>query len=574
MSFGDPPQLSLTTDRRRWAPCRISKVGSRWCVGRKAMKSPSSNPADLWEHGRPVPQRGHPLPVRGTRRLSVAPTFEIIRALGSGGMADVYLASMRVGDQQEMIALKRIRGGARDDALMRAHLEREARACALLRHDNIVALRAFGEDPDGPYLALEYVEGCSAGDLLRDSSASNPLSVPLIASIALDCACALQYAHDYTNSSEQVAGIIHRDVSLENILISSSGTAKLADFGIARIIGSDKLTRAGIVKGKFGYLAPEVIRGMEASPASDLFSYAATLFILLCGVPPFPGDTDESRMHATLYVEPPPIARFRPSVPPLLAAWIHRALGKDPVSRPRTLDGLIEILEEICPGDELTRRAAVAERAVHISRTLASQQPTVRARLPGKVRARRPWALVAFTVGMATVAACAAWLLTRASALPAPVPHPVTAAPPARPLEQPTPVPSPPTPLAQNESPSPPTSGAHHRSRPSSKRTRSDDRVAAPKPEPAAVAAAAPAALTAGPLASGSLWVRVRPWAAVYVDGSAKGTTPLEPFSLPVGKHVVRLVNEELHEDRSYPVSVDANQTRQLRVNFAQAPAP
>jgi eukaryotic-like serine/threonine-protein kinase len=470
-------------------------------------------------------------------------------------MADVFLASMKWNGQTELVALKRIRAESQDDPAFLVQFEREAQICSLLRHPNVVALRAFGRDPDGPFLALEFVDGCSAADLLDPHLSAEALPVPMIASVAADCAQALAYAHSYRQEAEGVFGIVHRDLSLENILLSREGIAKVADFGIARLIGKERLTRTGVVKGKLGYLAPEILRGGEVTPASDVFALGATLFALVCGVPAFPGATDAERMHATLYGDAPDPRKLRPSAPEALAAWISRALAKAPERRPTDFKALIAMDGQV-PEIWAENRKAFAQRVRETSSGLASRRATVANHI---VTSRRPKARWPFWAAGAAVlfVAVLATLSPRLRPPPAePEAHASVVAAPA-----PTAPPASTQRHAEIQTPPPPRFTVKHGT--------TISRGGLPKRAPEQLSAAA--APTPDP-AKGMLWIRVRPWAQVYLDGELQGSTPLEPIAVAAGAHAVRLLNEELNKDEQYTVRVAPHETKQLRVNLSPSP--
>jgi hypothetical protein len=454
-------------------------------------------------------------------------------------MGDVFLAELASG---QTVALKRIRADLRADPTFIGHFEREARICAVLAHEHIVALEAYGRDDEGPYLALEYVEGCSVSVLTRACGrAGRQVPLDVARSIASDCASALRYAHTLWVEGARARGVIHRDLSPDNILVSIQGIAKLADFGLARIVGTTRVTQTGVAKGKFGYIAPEMYEGHEADALTDIFAFGATLYSLFCGVPPFQGKTEAEVMRATLLAHPPVPSQLRPGVPAAVDGWIHRALSKDRGTRPSGFSDLLlqaedlrgavaRCLQETFPNG-IERDEPGGEGAPH-------RVSTVAARHLRQGRGRRVSAAVALAGAVAAAAAGFGFFGRRPTATAVVLP-----AAPAPVLPKPVPV-----------------EPVHDPSTPPAQRPR------AKAPRTQAKSAPQPAAPT-------RLWIRVQPWAHVFVDGEALGTTPLAPFEVSAGPHTVILVNDELHIHRSLTVEARAHQTTEWKTTLTEEPA-
>lgn len=215
----------------------------------------------------------------------------------------------------------------------RARFEREARAVAALAHPNICQLFDFGEDDGRPYMVLEYLAGGSLDERIQRG---RPLPDDETARIAGDVAQGLAHAHE--------RGLVHRDLKPANVLFDSEGRAKIADFGIARMGGTGTLTAAGTVLGTAAYISPEQARGETASPASDVYSFGALLFLMLTGRLPFeaPGAMQLAAMHRD--DPPPPVSAFRAGAPERLASLAEACLVKDPRARPPDGDALVEEL--------------------------------------------------------------------------------------------------------------------------------------------------------------------------------------------------------------------------------------
>ncbi len=253
--------------------------------------------------------------------------YKVLELLGQGAMGAVYLAQDPLLKRRLAIKVVKETGDQQHAALIR--FQREAEISARLNDPNIITIYDVGEDPDiGPFLAMEYVEGKSLGALIREEALDTEAAVRLL----LQCAKALVAAEG--------EGVAHRDVKPENILVSHDGRLKLMDFGIAKGDES-KLTTAGMIVGTPSYTAPELLKGAEATPASDRYALAVTAFEMFSGGRmPHPGDTLGAILYHIVH-EPPVIPE---GMDPNLAKVLHRALNLDPAQRyPDTKGFLTEL---------------------------------------------------------------------------------------------------------------------------------------------------------------------------------------------------------------------------------------
>ncbi len=250
------------------------------------------------------------------------PGVEDLTEIGRGGMAVVYKGRQPTFSRDVAVKVVTVAGV---DARLRRRFEQELQAVgALSEHPNIITVHGAGETADGlPYLIMGYQPAGSLGDRLRTRG---PVPWAEVADIGVKMAGALESAHR--------AGVLHRDVKPENILVSSFGEPVLADFGIARLEGGAHLTASGMVTGTPAHTAPEALQGQPASAASDVYGLASTLHQLLTGTPAFVKPTDESTLAVMNRVlsEPPPDLGAA-GVPPALAAVIARGMAKDPAQR-------------------------------------------------------------------------------------------------------------------------------------------------------------------------------------------------------------------------------------------------
>jgi TonB family protein len=251
--------------------------------------------------------------------------YEIHSEIGRGGMGVVWRAhDPAIG---RIVAIKTIRlaGGDRpgEDTDGQNHgprLLREARSAGALTHPNIVAVYDIGVERGYAYLVMEHIEGQTLEDWLcrRDAPGLDGNCLRILANVA----AALDYAHD--------RGVVHRDIKPANILLLRDGTAKVGDFGIAKRHGSGSLTQAHHIVGSPFFLAPELLRGQQASSLSDQFALAIVAFIMCTGKAPFEADTVETLFAKLLHEAPAPFATTQR---PKVAEAIYRALSKDPAKR-------------------------------------------------------------------------------------------------------------------------------------------------------------------------------------------------------------------------------------------------
>ena len=246
--------------------------------------------------------------------------YRLIELLGSGGMATIYRAN-DTGLGRD-VALKLLRTEYLRDPEFSSRFRQEAQAAASLSHPNVVTVYDYGEDPSGPYIVMELIDGEDLATILRRSGALPPRQVARIGSAV---ARALAAAH--------ARGLVHRDVKPGNVLIGRDGQVKVVDFGIARAIAEAQVTLPGTTLGSVHYFSPEQARGEPATSASDIYSLGIVLYEMLTGSRPWEGDSAASVALARLSGPIPDPMAVRPSVPPDLAAITRRALALDPRDR-------------------------------------------------------------------------------------------------------------------------------------------------------------------------------------------------------------------------------------------------
>ncbi|MCQ2457246.1 MAG: Stk1 family PASTA domain-containing Ser/Thr kinase [Clostridia bacterium] len=250
----------------------------------------------------------------------LAERYRLTEQIGIGGMAIVYKAlDMRTGHN---VAVKVLRPEYNRDAEFVSRFQREAEAASKMTHHNIVNLLDVGMDGENRYLVMEYVQGKTLKEVIRERGR---LSAPLACQITIRILSALEHAHRN--------GIIHRDIKPQNILVHSDGHVKVSDFGIARIADSATLTRGDNVMGSVHYFSPEQARGETVNLTSDLYSTGVVLYEMLTGRVPYDGDNPVAVAMQHIHGTPVPIREYAPDVPVSVANVCMKAMEKDPNAR-------------------------------------------------------------------------------------------------------------------------------------------------------------------------------------------------------------------------------------------------
>ena len=246
-------------------------------------------------------------------------SYDVIRLIGRGGFARVYLATHRGLGRQ--VALKVLLPSFAESPEFVARFLGDAHIAARLEHPNIVKVYDIGQQGRYYYFAMAYVDGGSLQSVLRRRRLAPRQALAILSQIAR----ALDYAH--------AQGVIHRDVKPSNILLSKSGRAYLADFGIARAAWDPRLTQRTRPLGTLEYMSPEQAQGKEVDARSDLYSLGVVLYEMICGRPPFQGENPVSVLHKIVYEAPPPPAKFKRGLSSALTSVLLRAIAKDPARR-------------------------------------------------------------------------------------------------------------------------------------------------------------------------------------------------------------------------------------------------
>ncbi len=504
--------------------------------------------------------------------------YQVLDQLSSGGMGEVLLARRRGAHGfEKLVALKTIRRDLRARQDLRTMFLDEANLMARLAHPAIAQVHDFGEESGTLYLAMEYVAGLSFAEVITHSGGPLPFSVA--ARMVADACRGLHAAHEATDAAGHPLGVVHRDVSPQNLILTFEGCVKILDFGIAwRRDREAPATEFGSLKGKPAYMAPEQTDGGNLDRRADLFAVGVVLYELLTGERLFSGDTIFQVVHAVHHQPILPPSERVGQIPHELDAVVLRALAREPGQRFETAAAMAAALEEIPAvhaGETLERfvdRALGAERRQHQGYLQSLLDEGGRSQRFGRpaglvtgsaagvasamaatpvtrdeqalVPASRSWwhkrryqSLIAATVTTGLVLAGAAWFRTPVTTTTATAAKSVVVSPPVSPTA-PTRVPVTEVPPSAGPAVEPVparTVGAPAEMPKTVAATRRK-----PGTHPRAKSAAAGALTTYG-------FVRVTadPFANVRIDGVLVGPTPLMHHSLPVGNHEIELLSPD-----------------------------
>jgi serine/threonine-protein kinase len=297
--------------------------------------------------------------------------YKILGRLATGGMSELYLARHEgpLGFHK-ILVLKVILPHLAEDAKFVQMFRNEAKLAALLNHPNVVQVYDFGADQGVHFLAMEYIDGLSLRVVLeRLQTEDERLPVHLACRVASDVCSALEYAHTLCDQQGQPLQIIHRDVSLENVLLSYTGQVKLVDFGLAKARTLISETTQGTLKGKYRYMAPEMLLGEAVDRRIDIFAMGVFLYALLVGKMPYDSQTHSGLFHQILAAPPPLPRTVDPLVPQELERVIMHALERE---RDRRYQSAGELQADL---EQYMMRCAVSAASYHLAQFMTRLFP-------------------------------------------------------------------------------------------------------------------------------------------------------------------------------------------------------
>jgi phosphate binding protein len=305
--------------------------------------------------------------------------YELVSRLASGGMAELFLARTRyMQGIEKQLVVKRIRRERTEDQEFVGMFLDEARVVATLDHPNVVHTYDVGRVDGEYYIAMEYVPGRNLVEVLRAAAKQGSRALPLepTLSIVIGACAGLHHAHERIGVDGGPLHIVHRDVSLQNLMVTFDGVTKVIDFGIARLASHGVEAVGGTLKGNLGYMSPEQCRGGAIDRRSDLFSLGAVLYELTCGRRAFRERSDFETLRKITEGAVTPPSVVVPSYPPALEAIVNRCLEKDPDERYQTARELQSDLEELARDQRLILgSAAVAQQMERLFPEEAERRP-------------------------------------------------------------------------------------------------------------------------------------------------------------------------------------------------------
>lgn len=354
-------------------------------------------PIFVAEHAAP---KEEPEPADGVR---FGP-YVLLEKIATGGMAEVWKAR-KSGEEgfQKIVAIKKILPHLSDNQEFIEMFIDEAKLAAQLNHNNIIHIYDLGKIGSSYYIAMEYVDGYDLKTIIkRGQEKDHPLGVELSLFIASRLASALDYAHRKRDFNQVEMGLVHRDVSPQNVLISQDGDVKLCDFGIAKAATKASHTQIGALKGKLQYMSPEQASGKPIDRRSDIFAVAAVLFEMLTGRKLFSGDSEMSILEQVREARVTPPSQWNDEVTPEIDAIVAKGLQKDPERRYQTAGDMAKDIEGVLYS--LRPTPTSADLAIYMHRLSAPEPVIAQAHVeapvvvpPGPIAAPPPPAVAAAT---------------------------------------------------------------------------------------------------------------------------------------------------------------------------------
>ncbi|HEV8548047.1 MAG TPA: serine/threonine-protein kinase, partial [Polyangiaceae bacterium] len=278
--------------------------------------------------------------------------YELLSQVARGGMGEVWAARLK-GPRgfQKLVAIKTLLPELRHDPRIEQMLLEEARIASAIQHPHVVQTTELGEHRGYLYLVMEWIDGEALSFVLKRGEERGAMPIPVAVNLVAQACRGLHAAHELTSDLGVPLGVVHRDVSPHNILVTHTGVVKLVDFGIAKAMNQNlELTDHGEIKGKYAYMAPEQVLGEEVDRRADVFSLAITLYILTTGQHPFKmGDKTSVIRAITSDAPPPPPSSIAPGYPLELEKVLLKALEKAPDQRFATAEAFRAALEAAVP---------------------------------------------------------------------------------------------------------------------------------------------------------------------------------------------------------------------------------
>ncbi|WP_437756246.1 serine/threonine-protein kinase [Sorangium sp. So ce1389] len=307
--------------------------------------------------------------------------YELLLPIAAGGMAMVWAARLKgTRGFQKIVAVKTMLPQLSEDDQFERMFLLEASLASQIRHPNAVEILDLGEQDGVLFLAMEWINGVPLSQVMKVSKRWSGVPIPIAVRIVVQACAGLHAAHELKDNSGRLVGLVHRDISPQNILVTYDGTTKVVDFGVAKATAfNDSTTRAGQLKGKVSYTAPEAVRGDAIDRRVDVFAMGIVLYVLTTGQHPFRRENEGATLFAISSPDPVVAPRaFQPDYPPLLEAVLMRALEKERDQRYATANELMRALDKALPPNQ---RASDEDVANFIRELFEEQHQQTRAAL-------------------------------------------------------------------------------------------------------------------------------------------------------------------------------------------------
>ena len=314
--------------------------------------------------------------------------YELLMPIASGGMAMVWAARMKgTRGFQKIVAVKTMLPKLSEDAAFEQMFLDEASLASQVRHPHVVEILDLGEQEGVLYLVMEWLDGVPLNQLMRAAKKNGGVPLPVGVRVVMQACAGMHAAHELRDPKGQLVGLVHRDISPQNVLVTFDGVAKVLDFGIAKATAiGDGATAAGQIKGKVAYMAPEQIKGGTIDRRIDVFALGVVLYALTTGRHPFRKDSEAATLYNICSPEPAmPPRKFVPGYPATLERVVLQALAKDPAKRFPTANDLLRALDQALPSS--MRLSTDEDIAAFVRSLMSERQEQSRERLRAAIEA-------------------------------------------------------------------------------------------------------------------------------------------------------------------------------------------
>jgi eukaryotic-like serine/threonine-protein kinase len=300
--------------------------------------------------------------------------YELLMPIAAGGMAMVWAARLKgTRGFQKIVAVKTMLPKLSEDAQFEQMFLDEASLASQIRHPHVVEILDLGEQEGVLFLVMEWIDGVPLNQLMKAAKSAGGMPLPIAVRVVMQTLAGLHAAHELRDAKSQLVGLVHRDVSPQNILVTYDGVTKVVDFGVAKATAiGEGATGQGQIKGKVGYMAPEQIEGEPIDRRADLFAVGIVLYALTTGKHPFRRESDAATMYNICSPQPVlPPSKFLPDYPAALERVLLRSLAKIPADRYQTANEMLRDLDQVLPPDQ---RAKTDEDVAQFVRKLVGDR--------------------------------------------------------------------------------------------------------------------------------------------------------------------------------------------------------